>query len=69
MSDRMFAETCPNCGGICPRQAETCKYCKWSFSSTNTFSLNGLVPGKNALRIAMIVVAILVVVIWLVINI
>ena len=22
MSDRMFAQTCPNCGGICPQQAE-----------------------------------------------
>lgn len=38
MSDRMFAQTCPNCGGICPQQAETCKYCKFSFSSTNVLS-------------------------------
>jgi hypothetical protein len=69
MSDRMFAQTCPNCGGICPQQAETCKYCKFSFSSTNTFSLTGLVPRKNRLRIAVAVVAILLVVVWLVINI
>jgi hypothetical protein len=69
MSDRVFAETCPNCGGICPQQAGTCKYCKFSFSSTNTFSLNGLVPQKRGLRIVVMVLAILVVVILLVINI
>jgi hypothetical protein len=69
MSDRVFAQTCPNCGGICPQQAETCKYCKFSFSSTNTFSLNRLVPRKSGLRIVVIVLAILVVVILLVINI
>jgi len=69
MSDRMFAQTCPNCGGICPQQAETCKYCNCRFSSPNAFSLNGLVLGKSGLRIAMIVVAILVIVILLVINI
>jgi hypothetical protein len=65
----MFAQTCPNCGGICPQQAETCKYCKFSFSNANTFSLNRLVPRKSGLRIVVIVLAILVVVILLVINI
>ena len=69
MSDRMFARTCPNCGGICPQQADTCKYCKFSFSGTNTFSLDGLVPGKSGLRIAVVVVVILVVVLLLLINI
>src|ERR1700719_2463794 len=68
MSDRMFAQTCPNCGGICPQQAETCKYCKFSFSGADAFSLSRLVPRKSGLRIVLIVLAILVVVIWLVIN-
>ena len=69
MSDRMFAQTCPNCGGICPQQAEACKYCKFSFLSTNTFSMDGLVPRKNSLRIVLIVVAILMVFVVLVISI
>jgi hypothetical protein len=69
MSDRMFAQTCPNCGGICPQQAETCKYCKFSFSGASRFSLNALVPRKNRLRIALIALAILMVVVLLVINI
>jgi hypothetical protein len=64
----MFAETCPSCGG-CPQQAETCKYCKFSFSSAAMFSLKGLIPRKNGLRIVVIVLAILAVVILLVINI
>jgi len=69
MSDRVFAQTCPNCGGICPQQAETCKYCKFSFSSPSTFSLNGLVPRKSGLRMVVIALAILVVFILLVISI
>jgi hypothetical protein len=65
----MFAQTCPNCGGICPQQAETCKYCKFSFSSPPAFSLNGLVPRKSGLRLVVIALAILVVFILLVISI
>jgi uncharacterized membrane protein YvbJ len=69
MSDRIFAQTCPNCGGICPQQAETCKYCEFSFAGANSFSLNRLVPRKGVLRIAVIVLAIVMVVVLLVINI
>jgi hypothetical protein len=64
----MFAQTCPNCGGICPQHAETCKYCKFNFSSTNTFSLNGLLQRKNGLRMVVIALAILVVAMLLVIS-
>lgn len=69
MSDRMFAQTCPNCGGICPQQAESCKYCKFSFASANSFSLNRLVLRKGALRIAVIILAIVMVAVLIVINI
>jgi hypothetical protein len=55
----MFAQTYPNCGGICPQQAETCKYCKFSFSGSSRFSLNELVSRKSGLRIALIALAIL----------
>jgi len=65
----MFAQTCPNCGGICPQQAETCKYCKYSFSGTSRFSLDELVSRKNGLRIVVIALAILMVVVLIVINI
>jgi hypothetical protein len=65
----MFAQTCPNCGGICPQQAETCKYCKFSFSGTSRFSLSEFVPRKSGLRIALIALAILMVVVLLVMNI
>lgn len=69
MSDRMFAQTYPNCGGICPQQAETCKYCKLRFSGTSSFSLNGLVSRKSGLRIALIALAVLMVVVLIVMNI
>jgi hypothetical protein len=69
MSDRMFAQTCPNCGGICPQQAETCKYCKFSFANANSFPLKGLVPRNGVLRIAVVLLAILMVAVLIVINI
>ena len=65
----MFAQTCPNCGGICPQQAESCKYCKYSFSGTSRFSLDEFVPRKSGLRMALIVLAILMVVVLIVIDI
>jgi hypothetical protein len=65
----MFAQTCPNCGGICPQQAETCKYCKFSFSGSSRFSLSALAPRKSGLRIALIALAILMAVVLLVMNI
>jgi hypothetical protein len=69
MSDRMFAQTCPNCGGICPQQAETCKYCKFSFAGPGRFSLNAIVPRRRSLKFALIALAILMIVVLLVINI
>jgi hypothetical protein len=72
MSDRMFAQTCPNCGGICPQRAETCKYCKYRFSGTSYFSrlsIREFVPRKRGLQIALVVLAILMVVVLIVMNI
>jgi len=68
MSDRMFAQSCPNCGGICPLQAQTCEYCKFRFSGARTFSLNSIVPRKGFLRFAVIILAIVMVAVLLVIN-
>jgi translation initiation factor 2 gamma subunit (eIF-2gamma) len=69
MSDRMFAQTCPNCGGICPQEAETCKYCKFSFEGPSRFSLDAIAPGRRVLKFALIALAILMIVALLVINI
>ena len=68
MSDRMFTQSCPNCGGICPLQAETCKYCKFSFSGDKTFSLGKLLPRNNILRIALIILAVVMVAVVFVTN-
>ena len=65
----MFAQTCPNCGGICPQQAEICKYCKFNFAGPSRFSLGALVPRRSGLKILLIALAILIVVVLLVINI
>jgi hypothetical protein len=65
----MFAQTCPNCGGICPQQAETCIYSKFNFSGSSRFSLSVLAPRKSGLRIALIALAILMAVVLLVMNI
>ena len=64
----MFAQSCPNCGGICPLQAQTCKYCKFNFPGARTFSLGSLVPQKSPLRIAVIILAIVMVAVLIVIN-
>ena len=68
MSDRMFAQSCPNCGGICPLQAQTCKYCKFNFPGAWSFSLNSFLPRKGSLRIALIILAIVMVAVLFVIN-
>ena len=68
----MFAQTCPNCGGICPQHAETCKYCKSSFSGPSRFSrisLDEFVPRKKGLQIAVVALDILMVVVLIVMNI
>ncbi len=72
MSDRMFAQTCPNCGGICPQQAEICKYCKYSFAGASRFSrlsLQEFMPRKRGLQIAIVALAILMVLVLIVMNI
>ena len=72
MSDRMFAQTCPNCGGICPQQAEICKYCKCSFAGASRFSrlsLQEFLPRKRGLQIAIVALAILMAVVLIVMNI
>ena len=68
MSDRMFAQSCPNCGGICPLQAQTCKYCKFNFPGARSFSLSSFLPRKRSLRIAVIIMAIVMVAVLFVIN-
>jgi hypothetical protein len=68
MSDRMFAQSCPNCGGICPLQAQTCKYCKFNFPGARTLSLNSLLQRKGAFRIAVIILAIVMVGVLFVIS-
>jgi hypothetical protein len=47
MSDRMFAQTCPNCGGICPQQAESCKYCKIQFCKCQFVFFEQAGPAKR----------------------
>jgi len=57
----MFAQAYPNCRGICPLQAETSKYCKFSFRGGPTFSLDRLVPRQGLTRVAVIPSAIVMV--------
>ena len=69
MSDRMFAQTCPQCSGICPAHAQVCRYCKSSLPRAKRYSFEMPVAKKGALRSAAILLAILMVLVLIVINI
>jgi hypothetical protein len=64
----MFAQSCPNCRGVCPRDARVCKYCKFRFEAPGAFSLDRLLPRGSMLRIAVIILAIVMVVVLVVMN-
>ena len=69
MSERLYSKSCPECGGVCPLQARTCRYCNSSFPGAKTFSLNWRVARVGPLRRVAIWVAILMIVVLFVINI
>lgn len=69
MSERLYSKSCPECGGICPLQAHTCKYCNSSLPGAKTFSLNWSAARIGSLRKVAIWVAILMIVVLFVINI
>lgn len=69
MSERLYSKSCPECGGVCPLQAQTCRYCSASFPGTKGFSLHWRVPRLGSLRKVAIWVAILMIVVLFVINI
>jgi hypothetical protein len=69
MSDRLYSKSCPECGGVCPLQAQTCRYCGASFPGSKSFSLNWSVARAVSLRKVAIWVAILMIVVFFVINI
>jgi len=68
MSDRLYTKVCDSCGGICPLQAVTCRYCKADFL-TGKWSPTSLLPKSRSLRILLVVVAIFVAVLVLYTNI
>jgi uncharacterized membrane protein YvbJ len=70
MSDRLYSKSCPECGGVCPLQAQTCRYCGARFpAGSKSFSLNWSVARVGSLRKVAIWVAILMIVVLFVINI
>jgi hypothetical protein len=69
MSERLYSKSCPECGGVCPLQAQTCRYCSASFPGTKGFSLHWRVARLGSLRKVAIWVAILMIVVLFVINI
>jgi len=69
VSERLYSKSCPQCGGICPLQAQTCRYCHASFPGSRKFSLNWPVARLGSLRRAAIWVAILMIVVLFFINI
>ena len=69
MSDRLYSKSCLECGGVCPLQAQTCRYCNSNFPGGKSFSLNWRMPRVGPLRKVTIWVAILMIVVLLVINI
>jgi hypothetical protein len=69
MSERLYSKSCPQCGGVCPLQARTCRYCNVSFPDAKTFSLDWRVARVGSLRKVAIWVAILMIVVLFVINI
>jgi hypothetical protein len=68
MSERLYSKSCPDCGGVCPLQAQTCKYCNSSFPGAKTFSLNWRMARVGPLRKVAIWVAILMIVVLIVMN-
>lgn len=68
MSDRLYTKVCDSCGGICPLQAVTCRYCKTDFSPAKWLSTSPLLR-NGPVRILLIVGAILVVALVLYTNI
>jgi hypothetical protein len=69
MSERLYSKSCPECGGVCPLQAQACKYCRFSFRGGKTFSLNWRVARVGPLRKVAIWVAILMIIVLIVMNI
>lgn len=58
MSDRLYTKVCDACGGICPLQAATCRYCKADFSSAKSSFVAPLLK-KGPVRTLIIIGAIL----------
>jgi hypothetical protein len=55
-------------GGVCPLQAQTCKYCNMSFAGAKFFSLKWRLVRAGPLRKVVIWVAILMIAVLLVMN-
>ena len=68
MSERLYTKVCDSCGGICPLQAASCRYCKTDFPSAK-FSAGSLLPKKGPMRTLLIIGAILVAALLLYANI
>jgi hypothetical protein len=68
MSERLYSKSCPECGGVCPLQACSCRYCNYGFPGGKSFSLNWRVARVGSLRVA-IWVAILMIVVLFAVNI
>jgi polyferredoxin len=69
VSERLYSKSCPQCGGICPLQVQTCRYCNASFPEGRKFSLNWREARLGSLRRVAIWVAILMIVVLFFINI
>lgn len=69
VSDRLYSKSCAECGGVCPLQARTCRYCSASFPDAKSLSLDLRVARLGSLRKVAIWVAILMIVVLFVINI
>jgi len=69
MSERLYSKSCPDCGGVCPLQARTCKYCNSVFPSAKGFSINWSVARVGSFRKVAIWLAILMIVVLIVMNI
>jgi hypothetical protein len=68
MSERLYSKSCPECGGVCSLQAQSCRYCNFSFHGAKTFSLNWRVLRAGPLRKVAIWIAILMIVVLIVMN-
>jgi hypothetical protein len=69
MSERLYSKSCPECGGVCPLQAQACRYCNSNFPGGRKFSLDWRVARVGSLRRVAIWVAILMIVVLFFINI